>query len=217
MFEAINSFGGVFGVKAMLCSPPSSTVRTSVKWEGVSFVSNVQYSGDCLKIWRAYNIGSGIVLSWSKFDRLSKDEVPVSSILHKVHPIRLCYRQVGKTPDLEEEDVDNGADGPSNASKTPFACPEEECIKSYKRYFSLLKHMECGRHKLSLECETLYDRAMLGYASRLEHRTTAAPELGKAVFLPKFFSPISPNGMGAEMFSHPEYSVYCETGKVLKR
>ena len=97
MFEAINSFGGVFGVKAMLCSPPSSTVRTSVKWEGVSFVSNVQYSGDCLKIWRAYNIGSGIVLSWSKFDRLSKDEVPVSSILHKVHPIRLCYRQVEKS------------------------------------------------------------------------------------------------------------------------
>ena len=126
-------------------------------------------------------------------------------------------RKVEKTPDLEEEDVDNGADGPSNASKTTFACLEEECIKSYKRYFSLLKHMECGRHKLSLECETLYDRAMLGYASRLEHGTTAAPELGKAVFLPKFFSPISPNGMGAEMFSHPEYSVYCETGRVLKR
>lgn len=46
--------------------------------------------------------------------------------------------------------------------------------------------MECGRHKLSLECETLYDRALLGYASRLEHGTTAAPELGKAEFFPIF-------------------------------
>lgn len=102
-------------------------------------------------------------------------------------------RRVKKTPDLEE-DVDNGADGPSNASKTPFACLEEECSKSYKRYFSLLKHMECGRHKLSLECETLYDRALLGYASRLEHGTTAAPELGKAEFFPNFSAPSLPMG-----------------------
>ena len=54
--------------------------------------------------------------------------------------------------------------------------------------------MECGRHKLSLECETLYDRAMLGYASRLEHGTTAAPELGKAEFFPSFSASSLPMG-----------------------
>lgn len=42
MQEAIESFGGVSGVKVKLCNPPSSTIRKSVKWEGVSFISNIQ-------------------------------------------------------------------------------------------------------------------------------------------------------------------------------
>ena len=39
MLGAINSFDGVAGVQAMICSPPTSPLRTSIKWEGVSFIS----------------------------------------------------------------------------------------------------------------------------------------------------------------------------------
>lgn len=91
MFEVINLFGGVFGVKVMFCSFLLFIVRMLVKWEGVSFVNNVQYSGDCLKIWRVYNIGLGIVFFWSKFDCFFKDEVFVFFILYKVYLIRFCY------------------------------------------------------------------------------------------------------------------------------
>ena len=58
-----------------------------------------------------------------------------------------------------------------------FFCSKEGCIKSYQRHSSLQKHLECGRHKYVLEYETLYDRAVLGYASRLEKGPSAVPQL----------------------------------------
>ena len=42
MLEAINSFERVAGVQAMICSPPTSRLRTSIKWEGVSYISYIQ-------------------------------------------------------------------------------------------------------------------------------------------------------------------------------
>ena len=76
MQEAIESFGGGSGVKVKLCSPPSSTIRKSVKWEGVSFISNIQYSEEGLRVWRAYNIGPVKFIPWRKFDVPDKQEVP---------------------------------------------------------------------------------------------------------------------------------------------
>ena len=46
------------------------------KWEGVSFISNVQYSEEGLRVWRAYNIDPGKFIPWRKFDIPDKQEVP---------------------------------------------------------------------------------------------------------------------------------------------
>ena len=51
-----------------------------------------------------------------------------------------------------------------------------QCIESYQRHSSLQKHLECGRHKYVLEYETLYDRAVLGYAFKLEKGPSAVPQ-----------------------------------------
>ena len=82
MLEVINSFGGVSDVKVKVCNPPPSTVRKPLKWEGVSFISNIQYSEECLRVWKAYNIGPGKRLPWSKFNVPDKDEVP-SLVQHR--------------------------------------------------------------------------------------------------------------------------------------
>ena len=50
-----------------------------------------------------------------------------------------------------------------------FSCAEEGCVKSFQQYASLEKHLDCGRHKYALEHETLYDKAMTMYATKLEH------------------------------------------------
>ena len=189
MQEAIESFGGVSGVKVKLCCPPSSTIRKSVKWEGVSFISNIQYCEEGLRVWRAYNIGPGKFIPWRKFDVPDKQQVPslLSSTIDSnsevnFAPIKL--KRVNRATPLveEQETIDEDADDSSNASldsapQNLFLCPEEGCIKSYQRHSSLLKHLECGKHKRALEYETILDRAVLGYASRLEEGASIVPEI----------------------------------------
>ena len=67
MLEAINFFDGVAGVQAMICSPPTSPLRTSIMWEVVSFISNIQYDEECLRVWKAYKIRPGKLVPYSKF------------------------------------------------------------------------------------------------------------------------------------------------------
>ena len=108
MQEAIESFGGVPGVKVKLCSTLSSSVKKQVKWDGASFISNIQYSKDGLRVWRAYNIGPGKSIPWSKFDVPDKQEL--SSLVSSTNidnsgvnfvPIKL--RRVDQAAPLVEE------------------------------------------------------------------------------------------------------------------
>ena len=59
MKDAIESSRGVRGVSVKVCSPPSVPSNKSFKWEKVSFVSNLYYSQEEIRTWRAYNIGPG--------------------------------------------------------------------------------------------------------------------------------------------------------------
>lgn len=224
ILEAISSFDGVAGVQAMICSPPTSPLRTSIKWEGVSFISNIQHDEECLRVWKAYKIGPGKLVPYSKFNCPS--ELPSLSSSSdnsiKVNFVPIKPRRIKKpTADLKDDqndgkddddnDIDDDCDNDDDDdddhgesvghdSDKPkdalFSCPEEGCTKSYQRYSSLLNHIECGLHKRSLECETLYDRAIMGYASRLEQGATAIPELGlgKEVRITAYSAPSLPMG-----------------------
>ena len=193
MLEAINFFDGVAGVQAMICSPPTSPLGTSIKWEVVSFISNIQYDEECLRVWKAYKIGPGKLVPYSKFNCPS-DLPSLSSSSDnfvKVNVVPIKPRRIKKpTADLKEDqndgkddddnDIDDDCDNDDDDdddddhsesvrhdSDKPkdalFSCPEEGCTKSYQIYSSLLNHI---------------DRAIMGYASRLEQGATAIPELG---------------------------------------
>ncbi|KAJ7363129.1 hypothetical protein OS493_011404 [Desmophyllum pertusum] len=54
---------------------------------------------------------------------------------------------------------------------------EKGCVKSYQRYCSFQQHLDCGKHKYALEHETFYDKAMILYATRLEHGAGVVPEV----------------------------------------
>jgi len=68
MKAAIESSGGVLGVNATMSEIPERQTKNAVSWEGVSFVNNIEYESDCLRVWKAYNIGPGKIVPWSKFD-----------------------------------------------------------------------------------------------------------------------------------------------------
>ena len=38
-----------------------------------------------------------------------------------------------------------------------FSCPEEGCVKTFERYSSMQRHLDCGKHQRALERHTLLD------------------------------------------------------------
>jgi len=59
MREAIEFSGGVHGVNVTLSEIPERQTKNAVSCEGVSFVNNIGYESDFLRLWKAYNIGPG--------------------------------------------------------------------------------------------------------------------------------------------------------------
>ena len=76
MKEAIKSCEGVHSVSVTVCSPPDSSSNKSTKWEKVSYVSSLHYSPDGIRTWRAYNIGPGKSVPWTKFSISEEFELP---------------------------------------------------------------------------------------------------------------------------------------------
>ena len=59
MVDAMRSSGGVPGLNVTLCELETPSSPTHVKFDGVSTVSNVEYSSDAITTWKAYGIGPG--------------------------------------------------------------------------------------------------------------------------------------------------------------
>jgi hypothetical protein len=58
---AIESRSGIQGVRVMLRDTPSVPTLEPLKWEGVSFVNDISYCENGMKVWREYNNWPGKV------------------------------------------------------------------------------------------------------------------------------------------------------------
>ena len=186
MMTAIESSGGISGVRVTVSGPQHAAKSTLVKWEGVSFINNIAYTKEGLHVWRAYGIGSGKFVPWSNFreqvgslPQLNKQKQSSSAEVSfqtakarskpKQKPVLEEAPQNRNNSDDDESCNDEGSD--------LFFCPEEGCVKSFVQYSSLEKHLDCGKHKYALEQETLYDKAMTMYATKLERGPGVLPEI----------------------------------------
>lgn len=149
----------------------------------MSFVSNLCYGQEGIRTWRAYDIGPGKNIPWTKFD-VAERKLPLMEIIPSTSetitsfvPVR-PRRTGGRTLVTEVEGnsdcrVDESSDESSVAVDAAdncrlFTCPEEGCVQTFVRHSSLVKHLDCGKHKRALEHESLYDKAMIEYVSNLE-------------------------------------------------
>ena len=156
-----------------------------MKWEGVSFINNIAYTDEGLHVWRAYGIGSGKFPSPSNFHQQTVGLLPQLNKCEKSSKSEVSFqavkarRQPKQKPALEKASPngDNSDDERCDKESDLFFCPEEGCIKSFQQYLSLEKHLDCGKHKYALENETLYDKAMTMYATKLEHGVGVLPEI----------------------------------------
>ena len=180
MKTSMESFGGVPGVRVVLCGPLDNVKTAPVKWEGISLVNNIIYLEQGMKVWRAYGIGPGKFVPWTAFDVSKRPSASNLKVIEDAtHPkATFCpikaRRQSKEQSETTSETESAIESSPEESSSTGgddalFACPEEGCMKTYQRYFSLQNHLDAGKHNYVLERETLLDKAMMRYASNLEH------------------------------------------------
>ena len=180
MVAAIESLHGVPGVRVTLCGQQTSQIPFPVTWEGISFLNNMELNDKGIRVWRAYGIGPGKFLPWENFGDLEDHQLPTlntvgelsartsSTSFTDVTARRSSSKKSG--PDQHEinAQLETADDNSDHESQDLFFCPEEGCIKSFQRYSSFQNHIDCGQHKYVLERETLYDKAIMMYAGKLE-------------------------------------------------
>ena len=174
MVEAMQSSGGVPGLNVSLCDrvvPPSPAGQ--VKLDAVSTVANVEYGNTYIRVWKAYGIGPG------KKIPLSKINIPANFQIARLSAVssdqELCdqfsavkSRKAPTSIPFKSAREDPPPASLSSESSELYACPEEGCTKSYQRFSALQRHLDCGKHVRALESETMLDKSVHGYASRLE-------------------------------------------------
>ena len=173
------------GVRVMLCRPPSFPTSLPGKWEGVSFINNIEYGKATMKVWREYGIGKGKTIKWAQFGLPKDSPIPTLDVLEdaavpKAIFINITARKAAakekkmneneqETPEFEDEPIDDTGSSHVNL----FSCLEDGCIKTFQRFSSLQRHLDFGKHQFNLERETLLDKAILSYATKLEHGSDA--------------------------------------------
>ena len=66
MMTAMESAGGIPGVRVTVSGPQPTATSIPVKWDGITFVNNITYSDKGMKVWIIYEVGDGKVLPWIK-------------------------------------------------------------------------------------------------------------------------------------------------------
>lgn len=184
MKTAIESGSGIQGVRVMLCDPPTVPKSEPLKWDGVSFINNISYSEDGMQVWQEYNIGEGTFLKWSEFNLPSKISTPQIKIIEDATPpkatfteVKVRKRSAPKHPStashLEKADSSSSDDGETAQETKLFPCPDDGCVKSFQQFSSFQRHLDVEKHKYVLERETLLDKAMLSYATKLAQGNVA--------------------------------------------
>ena len=180
MSEAILSSGGVPSLSVTLCESIRSPSNVTYKIDGVSKLSNVEFTKEGIRVWRAYGVGPGKLISAPKSQIPSADTLPSLEVL-QAHPSSFSSTVKGRTTTAHLGDKHATGDPaetdgePSTSNEALFMCPEEGCTKTFLRHSSMMQHLDCGKHQRALEQETLFDKAVLEYAEHLEGEPTLAP------------------------------------------
>ena len=168
-------------------STPVGSTGSTVKWDGISLLSNIKDGREGMTAWRAYGIGPGKLVPWNKVSVPQTEDVHLlvtddnspgqkqsfSSVKSRRGP-QTSGKQLQDTKAPEKEADESSSD--TAGTDKLFSCPEEGCIMSHLRLSSLQHHLDCGTHRRELEHETLQDKAMMSYALKLEEGTAKSPE-----------------------------------------
>jgi len=142
MKEALESHGGIKGCRATVVEVDTTRERNKQnKMPGISVLNNFQYEESGIRVWKAYNIGPGRLIPYSDLIAVPQEETN----LRVIQPFGQA------TP--------RGRVGESIRHKSDiYCCQETGCVLTFKTQLEADDHMDAGKHRLEVDCESMYDR-----------------------------------------------------------
>ena len=151
--KALEPHGGVRSVVPYVVEYPESAGKwPTLRIPDVSLLHNYQYCNDGLKVWKAYNIGTGKLVAWESLDKDGK-------ILPSEIKIIESGSQ-GNRESIKKENTCLAAElpGPMKPVRSPeesgnedrdcglFSFPEPGCVKQYITMGKLEKYIAAEKH-----------------------------------------------------------------------
>ena len=133
---------------------------------------------DGIRVWKEYNIGEARFIEWSEFHLPRKISTsPIMKVTEGSTFLKAAFTKMKARGPAAEHSNRKGREEKANSSsfdneETPqetklFQCPNYGYVKSFQRFSSLQRHLDVRKHKHVLERETLLDKAMQSYATKL--------------------------------------------------
>ena len=145
--------------------------KAKVKLKDISVHNNFQFCDQGVKMWKAYNNGSGKFLPWSslcKSFQISSLTILEDSIISRPAVPRPEATTYASTTDL-------------------FSCPEEGCHSTFSSHRELQRHLDCGKHH-NIKRTTM-ETAKLLFVKKVDERLEGVPVL-TSVFCSLSSSPL---------------------------
>ena len=169
MKRALHSYGGVKGCRAAVCTV--DTIKqdiTTHKWKGITSFYNFEFNKDGIKVWKAFEIGSGKLITSKKLRDMAKPQGKTGLITNE--PFSNPAEDKGaftRTKTTAMKQVNEKQQDPlPSESETPdleiseqriFHCPNANCVKSFVSRKALEKHLDAGKHLYQPQKESVYD------------------------------------------------------------
>ena len=149
MKTALESHGGLRGCRVAVVEMESSKeLNEGNKIPEISLLYNFKYENNGVRVWKAYNVGSGKLLTNRSL-----------SIQHQDLPSLKVIGPFG--PRQREQGVMRQS---SCSSSEIFSCSESTCVLTFKTQREAEDHMDSGKHVKELESVSTYDKIRLKWA-----------------------------------------------------
>ena len=129
-----------------------------------NFVEPKSFVYGTMRAWKAYKVGTGKFFSLAQLKKYGtpqgptgiKELQPFSQPSQDVRTFRATQAQeVGPSVLTEVQIRQSEEADTATRSVASYSCPEQGCVKIYKEFKSLQKHLDVGRHLIKLERESM--------------------------------------------------------------
>ena len=150
MKTALESHGGVKGVRAAVVQVDTTKEITANKIPGISPLNNFSFEGNGIRAWRAFNIGPGKFLSYSELGVVPQEKTGLK-VLNEWGPRSSNLGSLSHASSRRGE---------------IFSCSESTCVLTFKTPEEAEAHMDAGKRVRAsdLDSESVYNAARKKWA-----------------------------------------------------